>query len=46
LIESPPSLGILIPSYVFLQARQQYSLANSDFGWKEEFALQVIQQET
>jgi hypothetical protein len=28
--------------YVFLQARQQYPEANQDFGWNDEFALQVI----
>ena len=28
--------------YVFLQARQQYPEANRDFGWNDEFGLQVI----
>jgi|SRR5450755_1954817 len=41
----PPTGYVMIPTYTLLQARQQYPQTNSDFGWNDEFALQVIESD-
>jgi len=33
------------PQFVFLQARQQYPQANNDYGFNDEFALQVVKSD-
>jgi len=35
--------SFFFPQSIFLQAQQQWPQANSDFGWADEFALQVIE---